>query len=302
MKHNLKITIILLLVFVFSQIIGLTITSQYINHEKLSETGTVTFNELPFNMDRPAIEDDYTFIYIMIGVLLGTGILLLLIKFKKSNLWKLWYGFAVVMAVSVSLAGFMSEWIAFLISLGIVYFKILRPNVIVHNLSELLIYGGIAAIFVPVISIFSGIMLLILISIYDAYAVWKSKHMIKLANFQTESKLFAGLSIPYSLKDLNKSKPVKMSTKPSKNAKPTTAILGGGDIAFPLLFSGVILKNLLRAGVSIEFAFLKVMIITVFTTSALAYLLFTSKRGKFYPAMPFISVGCLIGYGVMLLI
>ncbi len=277
----------MILVFVFSQIIGLLITNQYI-----SVGEEIAYKELPFNMERPEIEENYTFIYIMIGVLLGTGLLLLLIKFKKSNLWKFWYGIAVALALTVSLAGFIDEKIALSFALVLTLFKIYKPNVIVHNITEVLIYGGIAAIFVPIINTFSAIMLLILISIYDAYAVWKSKHMVKMANFQTKSKLFAGLSIPYSMKKVK-------SVKEGK--KSHLAILGGGDIAFPLIFTAVIMKEFILSGMAVEYAFLKVLIITFFTTVALALLLFTSKKGKFYPAMPFISAGCFIGYVIVLI-
>ncbi len=45
-------------------------------------------------------------------------------------------------------------------------------------------YTGIAILFVPILNVFWMIILLIVISIYDAYAVWKSKHMVKMANFQ----------------------------------------------------------------------------------------------------------------------
>ena len=39
--------------------------------------------------------------------------------------------------------------------------------------------------------------LLVLISIYDMIAVWKSKHMITLAKFQLDTKSFAGLAMNY---------------------------------------------------------------------------------------------------------
>ena len=58
------------------------------------------------------------------------------------------------------------------------------------------------------------------------YAVWKSKHMIKLAKFQSDAKIFTGLLVPYKEKK-----------------KESFAMLGGGDMAFPLLFSGVILSS-----------------------------------------------------------
>ena len=104
------------------------------------------------------------------------------------------------------------------------------------------------------------------------YAVWKSKHMIKMAKFQTESRLFAGLLIPYG--------------------KNKTAILGGGDLGFPLIFTGVMYKTI----------GLESLLIILTTTIALFLLLYKSEKNKYYPAMPFISMGCLMGYLLTLLI
>lgn len=308
MKHRIDITVVLILVFILSQVFGLFITSNYIN---ISEKGDIGFEELPFNMERPDIEQNYTFLYIIFGVILGTILLLVLIKYKQSNLWKLWYGFAVILSLIVALTGFIDEKVALAIALTFGLWKIYRPNIIVHNLTEILIYGGIAAIFVPILNVFSAFMLLVLISIYDAYAVWKSKHMITMAKFQSDSKLFAGLSIPYSFKDLNK--PIKIFNKninkkevklgqSMKKTKVNSAILGGGDIAFPLIFSGVIMKDLIYSGLTKSLALSMTLIITFFVTISLIGLFVYGKKGRFYPAMPFISAGCFIGYFILILL
>ena len=129
--------------------------------------------------------------------------------------------------------------------------------------------------------------LLILISGYDAYAVWKSKHMIEMAKFQTKSGVFAGLLVPYELP-----KRLKKSEK-KKIVHVRTAVLGGGDIGFPLLFSGVVLKS---------YGFWNAFVISPFVTAALLLLLVYGKKDRFYPAMPFLSAGAIVGFLVMLLI
>jgi presenilin-like A22 family membrane protease len=305
MKHTKTVTIILIATFILSQLMGLLVISRYLDYETTVETGTANFTELPYGIQRPEIEQNYTFIYILIGVILGTILLLALIKFKKTNIWKLWYAFAIIIALSVAFSGFIDRIIALLISIIIAYFRIYRPNVYVNNISELFIYGGIAAIFVPIINIFSGIMLLVLISIYDAYAVWKSKHMVKLANFQSQSKLFAGLMIPYKAKDfrkINNHENKKTENKIKNKKSGNIAILGGGDIAFPLLFSGVIMKFLAEQGYSYLNSFLGANLIILGSAIALTFLFIKSEKGKFYPAMPFISAGCFIGLIAVFLI
>jgi presenilin-like A22 family membrane protease len=318
MKHTFNVTLALILIFVIAQITGIAIINQYMDYEKTVETGNATYSSLPFEMERPDIEQSYSYIFILIGVFVGTLIILALIKFKQMGLWKVWYFLAVLLSLTVAFAAFISSWLALAFAIIMAVFKIWKPNIIVHNLSEIIIYGGLAAIFVPIMNMFSVVMLLIIISFYDMYAVWKSKHMIKMAKFQTESKLFAGLSIPYTRTDENEkiflrkveikpekkmtSKSSKENSKTAKKESSQIAILGGGDIAFPILFTGVVMKSLIVDGFSRTSAFLHVMIITFFVTVALALLLFSSKKGRFYPAMPFISLGCFIGYGVLILI
>ena len=140
---------------------------------------------MPGGAERPDVDESWSWAYITIGILLGTGLLLMLIKFKLVSFWKFWFFLAVVMCLTVAFASFMSGWMAFLLSLILAYLKIVKPNTYVHNITELFMYAGLAIIFVPILNKTSVIILLILISVYDMYAVWKSKHMIKLANFQT---------------------------------------------------------------------------------------------------------------------
>jgi hypothetical protein len=71
------------------------------------------------------------------------------------------------------------------------------------------------------------------------------------------------------------------------------ALLGGGDVGFPLLFAGVVLK---------EFGLWQSLVIPIFAMVPLALLFWKAEKDKFYPAMPFIGAGCLIGLLVVWLI
>ena len=81
--------------------------------------------------------------------------------------------------------------------------------------------------------------------------------------------------------------------KITKVTEVKTAILGGGDIGFPLLFAGVVMKTV---------GFTKVLIIPVVVSISLFILLYFAEKNKFYPAMPFLSAGCFLGYGLVTLI
>ena len=96
------------------------------------------------------------------------------------------------MTVAISLAAFMPKEIRYdtfsliavaIVSIIIAYFKIYRPSILAHNIGELFIYGGLAAIFVRIMNLWTAALLLILISVYDFIAVFMSKHMIQILIF-----------------------------------------------------------------------------------------------------------------------
>mgnify|MGYP001284640421 CR=1 FL=1 len=296
MKHTLKITLILVFIFFITQVIGLSITNKYIDHKTIVETGEVTFEALPYNLERPQIEESTSYIWILSAIIIVTLLMLVLIKFRKMNLWKLWFFLAVFFTMAIAFSAFINQTIAAILALVLALIKIYKPTTILQNLTEIFIYGGLAAIFVPVMNIFAVFALLILISIYDIIAVRHTKHMIKLAKFQTKSKIFAGLLIPYGKGKITK----KDKGVIQKKGVGKIAVLGGGDIGLPLIFAGVIMKDLMLNNPEL-IGFLKTLIIPVFVSLALLYLLVKSEKNKFYPAMPYLTVGCVVGYFVVLL-
>ncbi|MBS3146523.1 hypothetical protein J4471_02390 [Candidatus Woesearchaeota archaeon] len=262
MKHSLPVTISLVILFLAAQIVGLIVTKQYIKGE-----------ELPLNIERPQVEESQSYLPIVVAIIVSTIIALILIKYKSVKIWKTWFFFSIVLCLTISFSAFINQIFAIIIAIILTYLKMFKTNVYTYNLSEIFIYGGLSGLFVPILGLSAVFILLILISLYDMIAVWKTKHMVKLAKFQSESNIFAGLYIPYS--------------------KNREAILGGGDIGFPLLFAGVILK---------KFDFTSAIIVSICATIALLALFMYAKKNKFYPAMPFLTVGCFIGYLVAVLL
>jgi len=258
MKHKLEITILLIALFFIAQLIGLFVANKFIK-------------ELPYGIEKPELDERTSYIPTFIAIIILTFFIYVLLKYKLYFLWKIWFFLAVIFALSISFSSFIPEVIAFILAVILAIFKVFKPNVFIHNFTELFVYGALAAIFVNVFNIFSISILLILISIYDYISVYKTKHMVELAKSQTKAKIFAGFFIPY---------------------KKEIAVLGGGDIGFPLLFTSVVLKSFK----------LYSLIIVLFTTIALALLLFYSKKKKFYPAMPVLTLGCFVGYLILQLL
>jgi presenilin-like A22 family membrane protease len=280
MKHPIPLTFALIALFIASQFIGLFIVNEYTRVNATGET-----KQLPYDIERPVMTPASTILMIISAVLVGTGILLIIAHFRKVGLWKLWYFLSIFLTLTIALTAFIPQTVAGAIAFIAAILKTYKSNIFIQNITELLVYGGLAAIFVPLLNVFAAAILLLLISAYDAYAVWKSKHMVKMAKFQSSSGIFAGISLPYGT--------IEKPTKEIKAEETTSAIIGGGDMGFPLMFAGAVM---------LQFGLYKAMIIPVFATTALSVLLMQGKKNHFYPAMPFISIGCFVGYGIMLLL
>jgi presenilin-like A22 family membrane protease len=111
-----------------------------------------------------------------------------------------------------------------------------------------------------------AIVVLFVIAIYDAWAVWKSKTMIKMAQYFMKRRIFPGIAVPY--KD-----------------KQKFALLGGGDVFFIVFVATSFFRN----------DPLTTYVTAATMTVATALLFLVSSKDRFYPALPFIFAGLLVG-------
>lgn len=295
MKHNLKVTILLLSMFVVTQIIGIYVVGHYSQDD----------NELPYGMTPPEVEkesDFYTSFLpsIIIAFVIAISLLFLLTKVNAEFILRLWFFAVVAIALGISINAFFPDFayqtlIALAVAVPFAFFKVYRSNFFIHNLTEFLIYPGIAAVFSPLLNIWTIIILLILISAYDIWAVWHSGIMQKMAKYQINKlKVFGGFFVPYLNKKVKtKLRAMKKSDLKKKKIKVNLAILGGGDVVFPIITAGVVLNY---------WGIWAALLVTLGATLGLAYLLINSEKKKFYPAMPFITAGILLGIMVSFLL
>ena len=309
MKHSVKITILLLIMFFMAQLIGLGVVSIYSPQitQGIDENGNiinVTSYNIPYGMEPPqGLDPGENLISIVIAIIIAISAMFILMKFGATILLRLWFFIVIVLALGLALNALLlgvkySSLIALIVALPLAFIKVFKKNIFVHNATELFIYPGIAAIFVPLLNIWTVCALLVLISLYDMYAVWKAGFMQKMAKYQIKTlKIFSGFFIPYLgnkerdlIREARRSNSKKLR---NKKLKVNVAILGGGDIVFPIILAGVVLNTL---------GFFPALIISIGATLALAYLFYISEKGKFYPAMPFITIGCFIALALAYLI
>lgn len=254
MKHNPLTLIYMLLLLSLALFTGLYVTVHF------------SYVELPYGLAPPSVSEEFSVTYFIIGVIIMTGVFYLFTRLKYERFLKLWFSAAIFISLSVSFSVFLGEVMGLILSLVSTVLRLSSKDLYVHNLTELFIYGGIVSLFAPLFSPFSALILLVIISVYDYVSVFITKHMIYLAKSQDTVNVFTGLVI---------------------RRDSDMAILGGGDIAFSLLFATV-----LGTVYGVIHAYLTVY----FVLTAIACLTILGEKGKFYPAMPFVTIACIASY------
>ena len=249
MKHTKKITALLVLAFLMHQLFGIFIISNI-----SPELGT----EYSQNQLSPEA------ILFPFFLIIASIIFIIISKFRL--LIKYWHTLALILCGFVTLSAIIEPVQALILSILIIIIKKSTDDPYYNNISELIIYPSIAIILLPVLNLFSAIILLGIISIYDILAVYLSKHMIVLAKTQMKENIFSGIKINYAKE---------------------SAIIGGGDIAFVMLIVSLILR---------DYGVISSLITAIASSIGLLALLLITKKKKFYPAMPFLTISSVIGF------
>jgi len=219
--------------------------------------------------------------------LIGTGLILIITVFLKLKKGRgiIFKSFFLLVTAWGGII-FLSLWLPGIVSLiliaSLIFWWSKKPSVLSHNIAIILGMAGIGSVlglrFEPLIVV----ALLIIFSIYDWVAVYKTKHMVKIAQSMIESRAILGLIIPKKPSDFWAS---LKKVKPGKGFM----ILGGGDVVFPL----ILCVSLIPEGVC------KSLIVFVFSLLGLlfGFWLFSKQRTrKPIPALPPIALFSIIGY------
>ena len=290
--------------FFITQLIGLFVVTVYIDTPNNIKNVT-----LPYGMEPPPeIKEDPggQGLYIIIAFILAITIFFFLVKINAETFIRIWFFLVTTIALGLALNAIFIKLslpytpvLAIVIGLPLAYLKIFKRHLLTHNITELFIYPGIAVVFISLLNLFWMIILLLLISLYDIWAVWHSEFMQKMAKYQINNlKFFTGFFIPYaSRKQKDKLEQIKQkyAEKPEElekqfrktKIKISLAILGGGDVIFPIITAGIFYKTF--------GSILPALTIIISATLALLYLFVLAEKGKFYPAMPFLTIGMYLG-------
>jgi len=257
----------LMLIFVIVQLLGIYCGYQYLQLIKAGEI------EGAFQDPESVSNSLELFVYI----LLMTGVLILIIRFKKSLL-RVFEAFAILFASMVAFDFLMPYWLVEgSISLGMVLaialtaWKMRRPTILNQNIALIFALSGAGAILGGSLGILPIIVFLMILSIYDFISVFWTKHMVYLAKAITERPMAFTAAVPLKTKNVSH-----------------VFQLGGGDLVMPMILSVSVLGRLglYQAALTTLGALIALGIL-------FAYVL--KHPGEPLPALPPVSAGACLG-------
>ena len=242
--------------------------------------------------------DPVNIVYFFLTLLVFTAAILLIAKFWKKELiqgivlgatgYFAFYVFYPLLAIVVPEVWslFLSITAAAILVIALVKY----PEWYVIDICGIMVAVGAIATFGISLSIFLVIVLLIGLAIYDAISVYKTKHMIDLADTVLHLKLPIILVIPkirkYSLIKETKSLKEKLKYDEERDA----FFMGLGDVIIPGFLVASTFHNATSNGLLIA---LSVMLGTLFGFIAL---MTSVIKGKPQAGLPYLCSGAILGY------
>lgn len=220
----------------------------------------------------------------LISSLMIVSVFILAKKFKriKKSFFKGLFLLATVLGSLISLSVFIGNF-AFLVIAFLVWFWWKKPSVFSHNLLMILGLVGAGSLLGLRLTPQTVIILLVIFSAYDYLAVYKTKHMVKMAREMVSQGAILGLILPQTMTDFS---------SPLTEVRPAEGrffVLGGGDMAFPLMFvASLAPDNILAAMIVAGFAILGLL--------ANFWVLAKQRERQFLPALPLIALFSILGF------
>ena len=252
------------LIFLITSAIALAATPSY------KQAGMVVF-ENPSD-----ISNSIYYILLIVGF---TAFILLISKWK--NLLRYILYFLVFISIYYILIPFLSIYGVVVAALLTVLLA-LKPNWVVIDISALLLAAGISSIFGISLEPIPAIVLLSILAVYDAISVYKTKHMLSLADSITDLKIPMLFIIPMKGFDFER-------------AKDKAAYMGVGDVVMPniLIVSAQYFSNSPTL-YFIKYPALFSLIGSIVGLVALIYLV--EKKSGGHAGLPFLNGGAIAGY------
>jgi presenilin-like A22 family membrane protease len=242
--------------------------------------------------------DPWNLAYFFLVLIVFTVVILLVAKFWRKQAVKIIFLGAIALLDAYVFYSLLATVLSVGLSLGlssaasaiILIVLVKNPEWYVIDVSGILsAFGAIALIGVS-LSIPIVLVFLIVMAVYDAIAVYKTKHMIDLASTSLEQKLPVLFIIPkkrgYSFAKEVKSLKEKLRTGEKRDA----FFVGVGDVVIPGILVVSVFCNLASSAL--------LMAISVMLGTLAGFIALTAfvLKGKPQAGLPFLCTGAIMGY------
>lgn len=218
----------------------------------------------------------------------ATVFMLIFIRFAKRGVFlKIFFALSLFVGMQI-VAGFILPSIfSIVVPLALVIVYFLNPSVWLHNTILIISIAGIGGLFGLNLNPRGTVIILAILALYDFWAVYKTKHMVKMARAFVKESVIPAIILPTDVGGLK--------TR-IKEAKPggNFYLLGSGDLFFPLLLSSSALSIGILNAIFVGVFSLLGLFITHFI------FVFQEKRAPM-PALPPIAAMSILGLLISLL-
>lgn len=234
---------------------------------------------------------ELNFSWIDLVFLLVFGFVIVMLARRQSRFngifFKVIFILAIFSGTNVVAGVFLEPVSSLAVALFLVLLTTFFSRVWTHNLTMVIALAGIGAVFGLSLKPLEAVVLLALLSFYDIWAVYKTKHMVQLAEGMMKARAISGVIIPPSHKEL-------LAHTRSVMPGGDSMILGSGDILFPLVLAAAVAKTSISGGALVALF----SVIGLFTM----HLLFVNQvERKPMAALPPIATSVILGYLVTLI-
>ncbi len=290
-SHRLGLIEKIFILFVLTQLIGIYVGVTLIENAKV----VPEFNELSVS----PVKDPGSMLntlFFVAYVLLGAGFMLLLIKYYKGVMIFKLIEFMIIFSASnvvffvLSVAVLrLDPMVGILLSLAASFALALSKFVFrqVKNAAAVISSAGVGAIFGFSVSFIPTLAIVVLISLYDFWAVFKTRHMVTLARELDSRDLSFAVSASEKVKVKTQAKVAGKTVSRTVEQEGGRLELGTGDLAVPAMlsvsaypFGGLAASMGAMAGASIALYLM---------------LKFVNERRLILPALPPICFGAVAG-------
>lgn len=282
-------------IFLFCTAIGLYVGARYI-----PEVGDVS------PITGQSVDDISSTIYFLAVVLIGTTIVLLVLKYYHGRLlYRLfeiyvifvgsmvfWQFFIldIIIATQTQISQLIYLLLIVLVSALTVAARFIKRNFYTTNITLAIAIAGAGGALGSFMGFMPSLLFVLALGTYDIIAVFKTKHMLKLADQSRIRDLPVMFEIPS--KGIKTGPRDKGARKGGRGAEEDLLGLGTGDVAIPLIFFVGILRTFNDWGVVLS------AVVGAMAGLALVIYYVTHVERKALPALPPIIGMSLIGFGV----